>query len=148
MALSDYASPSPPHRFDGRAGTLQDEADAAGLTAELGRNYDTYHRQLAAAFTKLGGLPDRSEFMNGKRFDVVGYTERGGHFDRLIHAEAFLRWCTGKISSKNLSTGDFGPLVTADMKLTAMATGTQAKDATKEPAPVPMPDWAAENGRR
>ncbi len=146
MSLSDYVSKSPKHRFGGRAGALQDSGEAAALVKELGEAYAAYHGELTDALTKLGGLPRRSEFESGgQNFDVDGYTRRGGAVDELVHAEAFLRWCSAKVAGRRVGTDQTGPLITPSAQLRSMLSG-QGEDGGDPVSAVAMPDWSGRPG--
>jgi hypothetical protein len=102
-------------KFPGRAGELQDRHDATGFAAELGDNFDRYHRHLLAEWARTGGRPDPADFP-----DVPSYMDALATAEDLAKAELVLRRCaafrrTGERSELTSAFG--GPLLDADDRL-------------------------------
>ena len=73
--------------FPGRAGELQQQGEVLSLVAELGDNYETYHRALADA------VADAPEPDPEQIDDPAEFAAAVGRRYQLIQAEALLRAC-------------------------------------------------------
>lgn len=71
----------------GRAGELQAAGATPSLVRELGDNYATYHRHLAAELARLGGRPDPADY----RDDFEGYCDAYSAARDVVLAEFALR---------------------------------------------------------
>ena len=102
-------------KFPGRAGDLQDRRDTTGFVAEVGDNFDRYHRHLVDEWARTGGRPDPADFP-----DVPSYMEALAIAEDLAKAELVLRRCAAFRRSgerAQLGSGFGGPLLDAADRL-------------------------------
>lgn len=101
-------------KFPGRAGELQDRADLVGFVAELGDNFDVYHRYLVEEWSR-DGRPDPADFP-----DIPSYMEALAAAEDLVKAELVLRRCAAFRRSgqrKELGSAFGGPLLDDEGRL-------------------------------
>lgn len=135
-AATPHLGDQAPYRFVGEAGAAQHAGDADALARALHDDYDAQHAAIRRAWDQLPTVPPQ----RGGVIDVAAHAELGGRRDALAAAETFMRACVRNADEPTIDESITAGVIAPDGSLSSLRTSPQIK----EPAPAPMPGWAAQ----